>query len=62
MSSQFSNGRVTRELIHLRACELALTNRRYFGRVSQADYEQAKMELTGERDTDRQEAILSEEP
>ena len=44
------------------ACELALTNRRHFGRVSQADYEQAKMELTGERDTERQEAILVQEP
>jgi hypothetical protein len=58
MSSLSSKGGVTRELIHLRACELALTNRRHFGRVSQADYEQAKMELTGERDTERQEAIL----
>ncbi len=56
------HGRVTRESIHLRACELALTNRRHFGRVSQADYEQAKMELTGERDTERQEAILVQEP
>jgi hypothetical protein len=61
MSSPSSKGRVTRELIHLRACELALTNRRYFGRVSQADYQQAKMELTGERDTERQEAILTQD-
>jgi hypothetical protein len=58
MSSPSGRGRVTRESIHLRACELALTNRRYLGRVSQFDYEQAKMELTGERDAERQEAIL----
>jgi hypothetical protein len=45
-------------MLHLRACELALANRRSFGRVSQADYEQAKMELTGERNSERQEAIF----
>jgi hypothetical protein len=61
MSRPSSKVRVTRELIHLRACELALANRRYLGRVSQVDYEQAKRELTGERDTERQEAILIED-
>jgi hypothetical protein len=49
-------------MVHRRACELALANRRYFGGVSQADYEQAKTEVTGERNADRQEAILVQEP
>lgn len=49
---------VNREMVHVRACELALVNPRSEGRVSQADYEQAKRELTGESDTDRQEAFF----
>jgi hypothetical protein len=54
-------GWITREMVHLRACELALAQGRFQGRVSRADYVQAKMELTGERDNDRQEAFLVEQ-
>lgn len=50
--------RVTPEVLHVRALDLALANGRSGGLVTQADYEQAKRELTGERDFDRQEAIL----
>ena len=49
---------VTRDEIHARARELALIEGRVPPNVSQADYEQAKQELTGESDLSRQEAIL----
>jgi hypothetical protein len=55
---------VTRDEIHARARELALIKGRVPGppNVSQADYEQAKQELTGESDLSRQEAILDAIP
>jgi hypothetical protein len=45
-----AEGRATREMVHARTCELALLNRRNGGTVCQADYEQAKWELLGERE------------
>ena len=55
-------GPVTREMIHARARELALIAGHPAPHVSQADYEQAKRELTGESDIDRQEAALDSLP
>jgi hypothetical protein len=55
-------GTVTREMVHARARELALVAGRPGGHVTQADYEQAKRELTGESDIDRQDAILESMP
>jgi hypothetical protein len=49
---------VSRSMVYERCRELALKDGRAPGCVSQTDYEQAKWELTGERDIDRQEAIL----
>jgi hypothetical protein len=51
-------GPVTRRMVQLRSSELALGAGRPAYEVRQADYEQAKRELTGERDIDRQNAIL----
>jgi len=53
---------LTREDIHVRARELALIDGRTPPNVSQADYEQAKRELTGESELDRQEAMLDAIP
>jgi len=39
-----------RQTIHLRTCALALINGRLPGHIAQADYEQARRELMGERD------------
>jgi hypothetical protein len=55
-------GPVTREMVHRRARELALIAERPGAHVTQADYEQAKRELTGETDIDRQEALLESIP
>jgi hypothetical protein len=55
-------GPVTREMVHARARELALIAGRVHPHVAQADYEQAKRELTGESDIDRQETILDSIP
>jgi hypothetical protein len=53
---------VTREDVHVRARELALIDGRTPPDVSQAEYEQAKRELTGESELDRQEAVLDAIP
>jgi hypothetical protein len=53
---------VTRDDVQARARELALIDGRTAPDVSQADYEQAKRELTGESDLDRQEAVLDALP
>jgi len=53
-------GPVTREGVRARARELALRAGRAPADVAQHDYEQAKREVTGESDPDRQEAILKE--
>ena len=55
-------GPVTREMVHLRARELAIIGGRAPLHVAQVDYEQAKRELTGETDINRQEAILDSIP
>jgi hypothetical protein len=55
-------GAVTRDMVHARARELAMISGRAAHDVSQADYEQAKRELTGESDMDRQDEILESLP
>lgn len=49
---------VTREMVYARTRELARIAGRVAPQVSQVDYEQAKRELTGESQADRQDAIL----
>ena len=51
-------GTVTREMVHARARELASLSGYAPPHVRQSDYEQAKRELTGESDIDRQDAVL----
>lgn len=53
---------VTREDVQARARELALIDGHTPPDVTQAEYEQAKRELTGESDLDRQEAVLDAIP
>ena len=55
-------GAVTREGLRARARELAVIAGRVPPQVSQLDYEQAKRELTGESEGDRQDAILDSLP
>jgi hypothetical protein len=55
-------GAVTRDMVHARARELGMISGRAPSEVSQADYEQAKRELTGESDMDRQDEILESLP
>jgi hypothetical protein len=54
-------GAVTRAMVNTRAGELALIAG-HGSHVTQADYEQAKRELTGESDTDRQDALIESMP
>jgi hypothetical protein len=49
---------VTREMVHARTRELAVRAGRMPLQISQADYEQARRELTGESDVGRQDAVL----
>ncbi|BCU78722.1 hypothetical protein llg_34370 [Luteolibacter sp. LG18] len=51
-------GPVTREMVYSRTRELAALAGRPPLRVTQADYERAKSELTGESDPERQDAVL----
>jgi hypothetical protein len=55
-------GPVTREMVQTRARELALIAGRSPPHVTQLDYEQAKRELTGGSDMDRQDAMLESIP
>jgi hypothetical protein len=55
-------GAVTRDMVHARTRELAVISGRSPHDVTQADYEQAKRELTGESDMDRQDEILESLP
>jgi len=55
-------GPVEREMVQARARELALIGGRAAAEVSKTDYDQAKRELTGESDLDRQDAILDALP
>ena len=48
-------GAVTSEMVEARARELAAINGRPSSKPSEADYQQAKRELTGEAETDSQE-------
>jgi hypothetical protein len=49
---------VTRERVYARTRELAVRAGRPALQVSQSDYEQARLELTGEVEMGRQEAVL----
>ena len=53
---------VSREKVRARARALALIAGHTPPHVSQADYEQAKRELTSESDWERQEAALESQP
>lgn len=53
-----ANPAVTREMVHQRTLELTARAGREPREVRQIDYEQAKRELTGEVDGDRQQAVL----
>lgn len=55
-------GTVTWAMVHERAVELALINGRTALEVSKSDWEQAKRELTGEPNTDANEAVLEAAP
>ena len=57
-----SAGRVNRVMVNRRAHEIALNAGRRSPQVTQPDYEQAKRELTGESDSDRQDALLDDLP
>ena len=58
MASPNAAGRASRAAVHLRTQELAALAGREHPQVSQADYEQAKREITGETQVDRQNAAL----
>jgi hypothetical protein len=49
---------ISREMVHARTLELASIAGRNSHQIMQVDYEQAKRELTGETDFDRQQAVL----
>ena len=55
-------GTVTRKMVRKRAVELAVINGRSAQDVSKSDWEQAKRELTGDSDTDSNEAVLESVP
>jgi len=55
-------GPVTRAMVHARTRELALIAGRVPPGPTQADYEQAKRELTGQTDMDRQDELLDALP
>jgi hypothetical protein len=55
-------GTVTRDLVRIRAVELAIIDGRSTNDVSKSDWAQAKRELTGESDMDPKEAILESAP
>ena len=55
-------GTVTRKMVRERAVELAIINGRSAQEVSKSDWEQAKRELTGDSDTDANEAALELAP
>jgi hypothetical protein len=58
MNKDALNTPVTRDMIHARTRELAFIAGHAPPHVSQFDYEQAKRELTGESEVDRQAAML----
>lgn len=57
-----NDGETMRQRLQSRTHVLAAKAGRAPGCVSQADYEQAKREVTGESDLDRQNAVLDYRP
>ena len=55
-------GTVTSKMVEVRARELALINGRRSSKPSEAEYQQAKRELTGEEEIDLQEENLESLP
>ena len=55
-------GTVTRKMVRERAIELAVINGRSAQEASKSDWDQAKRELTGDSDTDVNEAALESAP
>jgi hypothetical protein len=55
-------GTITRKMVRERAVELAVINGRSVQEVSKSDWEQAKLELTGELDRNPKEAALDSAP
>jgi hypothetical protein len=55
-------GTVTRKMVRERAVELAAINGRSAQDVSKSDWDQAKRELTGDSNTDLNEALLESAP
>jgi len=55
-------GTVTRKMVRERAIELAVINGRSAPEVSKSDWEQAKLELTGDSDTNSNESVLESAP
>ena len=55
-------GTVTRQMVRERAMELAVINGRSAQEISKSDWEQARQELTGDPDSDLNEAILESAP
>ncbi len=49
---------ITREMIYARTREMAVQAGRQPLQITQGDYARARIELTGETDMDRQEAVL----
>jgi hypothetical protein len=62
MQSAAGIGTVTAEMVEARARELAAINGRSSSEPSQADYQQAKRELTGEAEMDPQEESSASVP
>jgi hypothetical protein len=56
--SESINKSVTREMVYARTIELASLAGRAPYEIRQFDYEQAKRELTGESDFDKQQAVF----
>src|SRR5664279_3286437 len=55
-------GTVTPKMVQARAAELAVMNGRPAHEASKSDWEQAKRELTGDSDTDPNDAVLEAAP
>jgi hypothetical protein len=55
-------GTVTRKMVQVRAAELAVINGRSAHEASKSDREEAKQELTGDSNTDPNEAVLESAP
>jgi hypothetical protein len=55
-------GTVTRDMVHMRAAELAVIGGRSPNHPTMSDFAQAKRELTGEPDIDPKDAILESAP